>query len=375
MGKRRAAWALWLIAAALLWFFENNAATLTLLIASALLPVLFILAAQHGAKKLRLKLSVPQAGAKRSSITASLSVEAAGVFCRVAGRISCLNSLTGEQTEAAFSLAPKRRGESTLTLTADTTHCGILRFHPAAYAEDIFGLWRSKELPCEDEFAVIEPELFLPRVSLTENTTVITEGEQYSQTKPGSDPSETFGIRAYIPGDPIRQIHWKLSLKSDDLLLRELGLPVVNKTLLVFRNTLGEEETLHPAHADAMAEVFLSISHMLVSDGLIHTAAFVQDGQYLLTEVQNASDLHAMEARFLALRWEAEDGALGRLLTETPYAHVAVVSPVLPPDSESFCRGNRVTVLTPAPGQAVSGIHTIAFTSEGYSEELQVIEL
>ena len=228
MWKRRLAWAVWLIAAATLWLFENGAATLTLLLASILLPVLSILAARRRSGHVHLTLTAPQLGAKGSALHAALSVDGIGVFSRVAGRAACENRLTDEHVETAFSLSPRLSGASSLTLAIDTAHCGTMRLRAETWTEDLFGLWQSQPIPREEEYVTVEPELFLPRVTLTENTTVIADGEQYSQTRPGSDPSETFGIREYRPGDPIRQIHWKLSQKTDALMLRELGLPVVN---------------------------------------------------------------------------------------------------------------------------------------------------
>ena len=375
MGFRRFLWALWLLAAALLWFFENNAATLALLAASVLLPLLSVLDARRRGKRVRLTLSVPQAAEKGGVLSLGLSAEGVGRFSRAAGRVRLNNGLTRETAELPFAFSPSLRGKAAVTLTAEALRCGVLCIETAARTEDLFGLWRSKPLPCGKELVTVAPRLFLPRVTLTENTTVVTEGELYSQTKPGSDPSETFGVREYLPGDPIRQIHWKLSQKADTLLLRELGLPVVNRTLLVFRNVLTEREDVTPAQAEAMAEVFLSVSRALVNDGLAHTAAFAAHGQYLLTEVQNETELHALEARLLALSWEADDGALSRLLGETPYAHVAVLSAAVPPDAERYCRGNRVTLLTLSPGAGESGVFTVPFTAEGFAEELQFIEL
>ena len=375
MWKRRLFWALWLIAAALLWLFENNAATLSLLAASVLLPIISVLSAVRRGKKARLTLSVAQVTAKSSTLPIKIAAEGVGAFSRIAGYILQTNGLTREQSETVLSFAPGLSRRASVAIQANTAHCGALRIHAQAWTEDLFGLWRSAALSCEDEFVMIEPALFLPRVSLTENTTVITDGELYSQTKPGSDPSETFGIREYYPGDPIRQIHWKLSQKSVSLLLRELGLPVVNRTLLVFRNVLAEHEAVSPELADAMAEVFLSVSHALVCDGLAHTAAYSEHGQYALTEVQNETDYHSMLSRFLTLSWEPDDGALERLLAETPYAHVAVVSASVPSDAERFCRGNRVTVLTVSEGTEASGVYTVLFSSEGYENELQYLEL
>ena len=375
MAGRRLAWAAWLCAAALLWLFENNAATLTLLLASALLPPASIADARRARKRVRLALAAPDAAAKGGALHAALSVAGVGAFSRVALRVTCENRLAGERSETAFSLSPRLSGRAALTVSADTARCGALRLRAEARTEDLFGLWRSEAIPCGEEFVTVEPELFLPRVTLAESTTVIAEGERYSQTRPGSDPSETFAVREYAPGDPIRQIHWKLSQKSDALMLRELGLPVVDRTLLAFRNVLAEGERVPPERADAMAEVFLSVSRALVNDGLAHTAAFAEGGQYVLTEVQSEGDLRALEARFLALAWEADDGALARLLAEAPYAHAAVVSAAPPPDAEAFFRGNRVTVLSASPGAAPPGVFLVPFTPAGCREELQVVEL
>ena len=363
MTGRRIAWAVWLVAAAALWLFENNAGTLTLLLASLLLPCLSILLAARTAKRAYIRISAPESAAKQAEVQLALETNV-----RLTGTLICENPLCGEKAQLSLRRVPPQ-------LTLSASHCGTLHLHVAAFVEDMFGLWRSKSLPCAEEYVSVLPALFLPQITLTENTTVISDSEQYSQTKPGSDPSETFAIREYQPGDPIRQIHWKLSQKSDHLMMRELGLPVVNQTLLVFRNVLLPGERVSPETADAMAEVFLSVSRALVTDGCVHTAAFAEHGQYLLTEVRNEVDFHAMRSRFLALSWEAEDGALARFVSETPYAHVAVVSAVMPPDAASFCRGNRVSVLTPDAEEQTDGVFAIPFTVENYPNELQRIEL
>ncbi len=37
------------------------------------------------------------------------------------------------------------------------------------------------------------------------------------------EPEESGNIRQYIPGDPVRRIHWKLSAKKDELLVRDMA--------------------------------------------------------------------------------------------------------------------------------------------------------
>lgn len=375
MRAHRLAWAAWLLAAAALWLFENNAATLTLLLASILLPAASVLAAKRRTGRVGATLSAPPRCAKENALHAALAAEGGGIFSRTAGRAACENPLTGERAETAFSFLPRLSGRAAVTLAVNTAHCGTLRLSAEVWTEDLFGLWRSPAASSGSEFVTVEPTLFLPAVTLAENTTVIRDSERYSQTRPGSDPSETFAVREYRPGDPIRQIHWKLSQKTDAPMLRELGLPVIEQTLLVFRNLLSDGERVPTERADAMAEVFLSLSRALENEGCAHTAAFAEDGRFVLLEVKNDADFRAMEERFLTLAWGSDDGMLSRLLAETPYAHVAVVSAAMPPDADVFCRGNRVTLLTASPAAETAGVVSVPFSVGRYREELQYVEL
>lgn len=51
------------------------------------------------------------------------------------------------------------------------------------------------------------------------------EADVYDDFHPGDDPSEIFGVREFRAGDKMQSIHWKLSAKSDDLLVRENSQP------------------------------------------------------------------------------------------------------------------------------------------------------
>ena len=342
MRKRRLIWILWLVCAALLWLFENNAATLALLIASVALPLLSIFAAVRSSSKAELT-------AQTKGTELAVRMKGTGPLACAAGDVFCENRLTGEQTRAELRFPPGFSGENVKVLHVDTAHCGTLRLRPEARVQDLFGLWQSRPLACEEEYVTAAPQLTPPQIVLADNTTVQSDSEKYSQNRPGSDPSETFAIREYVPGDPIRQIHWKLSQKTDKLMLRELGLPIATQILLVFRNLRTEKETVSAETANAMAEAFLSVSYALQSEGLVHTAAFAEDGRFTLMSVESELDLHEMQERFLTIGWEAESGELLRLLMETPSAHVVIVSAAVPPDAQSLSiNGSLVTLLMPS---------------------------
>ena len=78
------------------------------------------------------------------------------------------------------------------------------------------------------------------------------ESFRYSGSRPGDDPGETYDIREYRSGDSIRQIHWKLSGKLDDIMIREKSFPVDDTVLILAEPYLKEKA---PAVAQTLGEV------------------------------------------------------------------------------------------------------------------------
>ena len=77
--------------------------------------------------------------------------------------------------------------------------------------------------------AVLLCSLLVPMIPLLRSA-FFTADEPEEKTSPEPPSQKTFfsresedpgDIRAYLPGDPVKRIHWKLSAKKDDLLVRE----------------------------------------------------------------------------------------------------------------------------------------------------------
>ncbi len=56
---------------------------------------------------------------------------------------------------------------------------------------------------------------------------------KYSDVKPGDDPTEIYNFHEYVPGDKIRQIHWKLSTKIGKTMVKEYSLPIRDHAVVV----------------------------------------------------------------------------------------------------------------------------------------------
>lgn len=69
------------------------------------------------------------------------------------------------------------------------------------------------------------------------------EAEVYDDKTGGDDVSEVFQIRSFQPGDKIQNIHWKLSAKEDELIVRENSLPMGCPVVILLDISGGQKET------------------------------------------------------------------------------------------------------------------------------------
>ena len=120
-----------------------------------------------------------------------------------------------------------------------TEHCGgILAKLHKPYVYDFLGLFRFRLRKCFDATFYV-----MPRPVGQELPPDLTRYIAQSwHPKPGGGYAENHEIRQYRPGDQLNQIHWKLTAKVGDLMLREPMEPERGRLLLTLdlRGTPGE---------------------------------------------------------------------------------------------------------------------------------------
>ena len=378
MWKRRALWAAALLLTAVLYFFENNAGTLTLLLSVLLLPLFGLLPLLC---PISAELTAPSAAEKGQGVPGAVRVNNGGFLPlpRVAVRLVCRNLRTGENAtqEAVLSLLPKETHEEKFRL--DCPHCGSICMEVTEVTVyDLFGLARrQKRVAARAEFSVL-PVLFQPEIVLRDSAAALPDSDVYASDRPGSDPGETFAIREYVPGDALRKIHWKLSEKTDRLMVREFGLPVVNEVLLLLE-TVGSADA---EAANAVTEVFASVSRALLSQGCAHQVGWQGTEDFCLQTVSTEQEFDAMLEALLRLP-PAEIGSVVHSFSEVAphggFAHVLVVAPQLPAGMRELVSGNRVSVLlcgrAASEGLQPDGTYVLSFDSTGYTQTLCRLEV
>ena len=355
MRKRRFAYGAWLLFVILLYFFENNTGTRTILAASVFLPAASVLCAVRSVRRVTVHLSVPdcckQGDAAECSVRAEGLLPGAVLTAVLRGR----SRLTGEEMAVKLSLSD-------------------------AAVQDWFGLYRCALTVQSTRFVTVEPPLFDVRITLAENETVTADSERWSSNHPGHDPSETFGFRTYVPGDPIRQIHWKLSQKTDSLMVRELGLPVAEEVLLLLdTSTTGKEDAADAL--DAAMTALLSLSRSLTEQGIAHSVGWKNREleELSLCTVRDQQDCTAVREQILTASAAPDAESICdcfRKWSGDAYAHTVVCAPSLPRGLSLLQAGNRVTVLLSDGGaQSCDGVMVIPFSRKNMAQELEYLEI
>ena len=97
------------------------------------------------------------------------------------------------------------------------------------------------------------------------------ESNIFSEHKPGDDPSEVFDLREYNLGDKLNRIHWKLSSKKDEFIVKDYSLPVdIPCSIVLDLNCNSPVQYMLPVF-DTLIESLLSVSQFLLENEKTHT--------------------------------------------------------------------------------------------------------
>ena len=266
-------WGIWLL---LLYFLSVLSTSFVLgLLLFVFFPVLLLsfAAVCFASRRLSVTFPIEAAGTKGAGIRLSIRAENPGSLPlpRISCRLTGINLLTGEQLREKidFSLAAKEK--RTIECVLSSTHCGRLSLSvEQVRIYDYFGLLFFPKKLSQQLGVTVMPNTFEMALLSPIAKSIPDDSDEYSTVRPGNDPSEIFAVREYRPGDSLRQIHWKLTQKFDQLMTREASLPVDQSVLLLFDTRKPKGKSIPAAQLDAAAEVIATLSQSLLENGLAH---------------------------------------------------------------------------------------------------------
>ncbi len=277
----------------LLFFFDRS---LFLWAAAEMAAVAFLLRLISGrdAGKLRVLAGMPKRAGAGQKLILTLTAQTKGKLLAVGSLLAeCEITYTmfGVREKKTLCLPFSDSGKA-FRIPLNAAYCGEVRVRCTnLWAMDVMQLFRVRIADFPETHAVIDPGRVNLETELVRGTSGAPEKEGLLQNRRGNDRSEIYDIREYVPGDDIRSIHWKLSGKLDQLIVREASDPSHYELLILPDCGLmqGETETTRTERNTAAA-VFEAAGEQLCRQGVSFCVGLLAQDGLVLREVRSDRD-------------------------------------------------------------------------------------
>ena len=379
MLKRRIVCILLILSALILYFFNNETVTLALLAALIVMPAASIGLLALSGKNFSISMERAPQTAENPVIRVRIENPDFIPLSTVEAEVTCTNLRTGEADSYIISKTPRPKSTQEIDLELMPKHAGRYEISvSSAVLTDPLQLSSKQVIFSDREYITIMPEVFEMQLTYGSDAAML-ESDRSADSRRGNDPGEVRGIREYVPGDPVRNIHWKLSEKLDKLLVKELGNPITDQFLVILDT--GHEISQDPVALETVASVFVSLVETLRhnSSGLALGWTDPISGKAVIKKVVEDNDFAAAADEYLAVPavLHSAFGRIERDISESRYAHIIFVGSMVPEGIDAIGNGCLVTVLVYGEEGSVTenNVTTVGFETRTYKSDLAGIEI
>ncbi len=260
-------------------------------------------------KKISVQISIPIPVADRGQkVRVQLRVQNRGWFpaSRVRIRIVCRQQFGAEQETFFIRCAVADRGETTARADISASFSGrVFLTAKEIRVSDYLGIVTLKIRAGQEAYFHVMPEIYDVPLLVSEQTRRFAgDSDTFDEKKSGDDVSEIFQIREYRGGDRIQRVHWKMSARMDELMVKEYSLPLGCPVILFLSFQRNEKKR---GHFDQMLSAALSVSFALAREQCRHYLAWYQanEQRILRARVESEEQIYeALELVFGAVSYE-----------------------------------------------------------------------
>ena len=304
MWKNRLGYASLLIILAVLLFFSGKSFLLTaLLLLVVLFPVFGIMIRKDG-KQIELQLK------KEDMLEVIIHAEGnLWVTDRLQLELEIKNEMF-DRTEYLQFLLPIKGKKQTYRLPTKNKLCGQVRFRCTnAWVTDLLGLFRVPVKSGQVFYTVFYPPKVNVQMERIAGTVGSSQTDGFLQNRKGNDPSEMFELRDYVPGDDIRSIHWKLTSKTDELIIRQASDPSHHTLLLLPDYGLNQLKHLNgEKEMNTVIGTGVETARAILKKGRGFCMAIPTRDGLQIYEVQNEKEFSRLLPQWLSIPVQAVSG-------------------------------------------------------------------
>lgn len=279
MIRRITVYMLVLLLTVYLFFMYNDAVIPGILVLELLYPIVSLAYLSLVSKKISgTVFYAPSMGEKNQSMEVKLHVSSEFGFGHVRVRIhmSQKSNFADKKIRRRMMVTVANKNEETFRYTVSSPYCGNLEVC-MEYIDiyDFLGLFYKRKRAGDKKHIGIMPKYQLMPLEITRRTReFVADADDHSLEKSGDDPTEIYQIREYRPMDSVHDIHWKLTAKEDQLMVKEHALPLGCVVLVWLDLTSGDRTG---KEQDRLLEQMASLSLTLIEEKCIHMAAWFEE--------------------------------------------------------------------------------------------------
>lgn len=209
------------------------------------------------------------------------------LVCRVRVKLNIQNELLQQEQTRLFFITAGHSGQ-TVEQVISSKYCGMLKCSIAELKiYDALGLFSFLKKAESSYLVAVLPSVY-PLMAINSAILQDIQNNITSRTMKGNDPSEIMDVREYREGDRLARIHWKLSDKYDQLMVKDFGDPISNDVLLLFDLNCNSDEKI-----SGLLDTVYSISNFLIKNQIAYEMEWYDSlhERSVLTEIAQNNDL------------------------------------------------------------------------------------
>ncbi|MBR4205941.1 MAG: DUF58 domain-containing protein [Clostridia bacterium] len=249
------------------------------------LPLLSLLISLPFARSLTVGMLVPEKARRNTETELTAVILSRGQPCALPCFMRIVLRDLMDDTPTRYSVR-----SSSVAIAFTAAHSGVWQLDVAkAAVYDCLGLF-SLRLKSPAPARVLVLPAAAPPAPTPDYTALSTPA---SRPKPGGGFAEIHELREYRPGDPMRSVHWKLTAKTDELIVREPQQTLNPRALIRIR--LSPDRDADDLALDRLAAVSdellrRDVAHRIFceNDGFCGTVASVSDFENCLAAILSA---------------------------------------------------------------------------------------
>ena len=267
--------------------YENAAIMLLVYIQAAFFVVSFLWLIFHK-YALKAKVEVPvgisEVG-KENMVRITVNNMSIFTMNRVKARVIVTDTLSGKRKKYWMKLAEIYQGQNEFIQSIIFPAAGNYEIEVKKLkVYDMTGcLYVSVGVKSSDKVQVM-PNIFDVSVKLTNGTkNFYGEADVYDEHRAGNDNNELFSVREYQKGDRIQNVHWKMTAKQDEIMVKEHSLP--NSCPVVFFLDVNAPMK-GKKNALAYVEAAVSVSFSMMDAACPHYVVWYDSNEQDVTRVR-----------------------------------------------------------------------------------------